>query len=732
MSVSDSVIDYRSFLSRHDMTWNKPPHTPFDSPFAGNGDTGINLFFDEEELYINLANTNVYDNRTLNGREVGTEGTELFMTPRLSLGGFRLDMGRLRGCDMRLSLYDGLISGKIFAGKGSVDFTAYVVEGEPAIVFQWTSDTRASMSYVPVPGISPRQAYMLYHGDSRVSLHYDPPKEPHTVEKDGVTAHVQPKFTKGEYSVAYRVFQDNGVSTLIACVGNGDEDGDTAQFDLVNQIYATLPERRKAHDEFWHNFYTNSFLTLDDTMLEGFYWIQLYKCACATRSDKRVFDTAGPWMGARTAWPATWWNLNVELHYSLLYPTNHLELSASLPNELEWGVEAMADSVPEGCRDGGALVLGRDTTSTLFTKVAKPGESGPDFIRYEQANLLWALHSCYLHFSYGCDDEGLRTRLYPLLRGAVTYLLNFLYDGPDGKLHMYTTTSPEYLQINEDCNYSLSLLVWGLQMLLKLTVRFGIRNNDADMWLNVLNRLTDYPIDGDNGFMIAKDVPYATSHRHYSHLLMFYPLHTYTEDDPERRKVIEDSIRRWQSMPQQLEGYSQTGAASMNAVLGNGEKAYEHLMNVFKGFIMPNTMYHEGYCPVLETPPAAARAMVDMLLYSDDNEIRVFSAVPAKWKDAAFEDMLTECGCRISAKMTDGKPVYVSLTANKACRVRLKVNFAGAPFTCTKDYTEENGAYVLELADGETAAFTVTGADVAIAPVEGDHSFDNWFGQARN
>ena len=49
------------------------------------------------------------------------------------------------------------------------------------------------------------------------------------------------------------------------------------------------------HQQWWHAYYPASFVTLADTRLESFYWINMYKLASGTRGDRVVYDLMGPW-----------------------------------------------------------------------------------------------------------------------------------------------------------------------------------------------------------------------------------------------------------------------------------------------------------------------------------------------------------------------------------------------------------------------------------------------------
>ena len=72
--------------------------------------------------------------------------------------------------------------------------------------------------------------------------------------------------------------------------------------------------------------------------------------------------------------------------------------------------------------------------------------------------------------------------------------------------------------------------------------------------------------------MIGRDVPYAFSHRHYSHLLAAYPLYLINKENPEEYDLIEKSLLYWQGKSGAHQGYSCTGASSISSALGKGNE----------------------------------------------------------------------------------------------------------------------------------------------------------------
>src|SRR5262249_41200873 len=149
----------------------------------------------------------------------------------------------------------------------------------------------------------------------------------------------------------------------------------------------------------------------------------------------------------------------------------------------------------------------------------------------------------------------------------------------------------------------------------------------------------------EHGLKISASVPFEKSHRHYSHLLMIYPLYGMNWDQPENRELITKSLDHWLADPAAFRGYSWTGASSICSMIGRREDAVKYLHNFVdatgKYAAQPNTMYTEAG-PVIETPLSAARSIQDLLISSWGGTIRVFPGVPDAWKDVTVDRMRTE------------------------------------------------------------------------------------------
>jgi hypothetical protein len=424
--------------------------------------------------------------------------------------------------------------------------------------------------------------------------------------------------------------------------------------------------------------------------------------------------TCGPWLES-TPWPATWWNLNVQLEYWLIHGANHLELDAVTRALYEYR-QNLVDQVAEDYRYDSAGIP-RTTDMTLLNgagsgtsgfAVGVPGQSTPT---PEVGNLTWALHNVWLSYRHTMDERILRDVLYPVLRRAIDYYRHFLTAGEDGRLHLPYTFSPEYGVNAPDCNYDLSLLRWGCRTLLDSARVLDLDDPLVPAWQDILARLVDYPIDA-NGFMIGAGVPFAKSHRHYSHLLMVYPLYEVTAEQPDQVELIDRSLKHWVSFEGALQGYTFTGAASICAQLRRGDDAAFYLGELLRRFVQPNTMYKESG-PVIETPLSGSQTIHDMLCQSWGGVIRVFPAVPASWPDATVHNFRTQGAFLLSAVRRQGVTAWVRVRSEAGAPCRLRTGIAGPLAVRDRDGREPRWR---RLPDGDVEIDLRPGQDVLVYP----------------
>ncbi|HSX99683.1 MAG TPA: Tat pathway signal sequence domain protein [Streptomyces sp.] len=712
------------------------PATWYEGPFLGNGFLGSGIYAEPgaepgaapKAVRFTIQHSEVQDHRP----EFGS----LFGLARLPIGHFTLEpVGAITGLDWRLSLRDAELAGTLTTDRGTLSLRALVHNDRSVLAVEVTpSEGERGFRWVfhPADAISPRAAFKPLPDGYRGN----PPAE--LADHAGVTAAVQSLLAGGQHVTAWRERTRGRTRTLYAHVAHSYPRTTalgralTAVRAAARLSYSTLSAPHRA---WWHAYYRKSFLSVPDARIQRFYWIQLYKTASAARRDAPVMATCGPWLEP-TPWPNTWWNLNAQLEYWLVHGSNHLELDA-ITRALSEHRDNLAQEVPAPYRTD-SLGIPRTTDPSLVNGatgaltgygVGAPGQDPPT---PEVGNLTWALHNVWLSYRHTMDESILRDVLFPLLRGAVNYYLHFLEPGPDGRLHLPATFSPEYGGNSRDCAYDLMLLTWGCRTLLESAELLGIDDALAPRWREVLRKRTPYPTDA-NGFMIGADIPFAKSHRHYSHLLAVYPLYELTGDTPEERALIERSLAHWVGFEGALQGYTFTGAASISALLGKGEDALRYLGELMTRFIKPNTMYQESG-PVIETPLSAAQSLHDMVCQSWGGVIRVFPALPAAWTDLAVHDFRTQGAFLLSARREGGTTRWVRLTgeAGAPCRIRHGIagpidvrDGRGRPLRYS---AAGDGVIQVPLRKGDSVLITARGdrPDLAVRPVRPNADAPRW------
>ena len=177
----------------------------------------------------------------------------------------------------------------------------------------------------------------------------------------------------------------------------------------------------------------------------------------------------------------------------------------------------------------------------------------------------------------------------------------------------------------------------------------------------------------EKGFMIGKDVELSSSHRHYSHLMAIYPYRLLNMDDPSHRKITQQSINHWHSMPSALAGYSYTGASAMYSLLGEGDKSIQFLNAFLDRHAEPGGLYRESG-PCFETPMAFATSLLEMLIQSDANHIRIFPSIPSAWQELSFYQLGAEGAFLVDAVKYEGTVQQLKIKSLKGntCKLELQ------------------------------------------------------------
>ncbi|MDF7800127.1 hypothetical protein P4C99_11680 [Pontiellaceae bacterium B1224] len=751
---AETEIDYEAFLNRQDMLWDRVPNRWEVSPYTGNGNVGF-LFYQakgeaKNVISIYAGRHDYYDHRAPHD---GNENLWIYRS-RLPLGHFNLESnGDVLDADLRLDLWNAELTGSITTSKGSYAVRGFSHALIDVIYFETDASEGESIqiSWHPEVPFAPVRATLDAGGgpkggswDRMRTAPYELPPEPTISTEKNVTLCFQPLYeNRGETTTGWEVIgEPDATQILLASIYHSFPEHDSREKVKQNLLKADemLAEQSfiPTHQQWWHDYYPLSFLTINDPEKEAFYWIQMYKFASATRGNGPVMDLMGPWYH-KTFWPMVWGDLNVELQYWTHLTANRLDAGSSLCNWFDKNEQNLYGNVPDHWEDSMGL-------STCFPQdlVGSQGGSVPDM-------LCWILHNYWLHCDFAGDRERMRDGLYPKLKATMNSYINYLNDNPleseDGKIHIKKSWSPEYPGgRGQDVNFTIGLMRWNLQTLLAINEEHNLNDPQAAEWQEMLDNLVEFQIDED-GLRIGAAIPFDKPHRHYSHLLPFYPLAVLTPDTPEGSELLRTSLDHWldvtfnrekKDTAMSVTGYTATGAASMYAWLGDEDQAYHYLDFLIKhDRVSPTTMYAEGN-PVIESPLSFATCIHDMLLQSWGGKIRVFPAVPEVWGDVAFKDFRTQGAFLVSAKKEAGITQFVEVESliGSPCFVQTdipkpKIFINGEPAKKKQVRVLDGGMFQIALQQGDTVVFTPVAleeTDFTIRPIAVADESKNLFG----
>jgi len=738
LSKSNAVtlsVDWPLFLAKQDPVWDRMPANYFEGPFVGNGLVGTILFRDNKEtnsLRFEIGRTDVYDHRP---------GSVAHYAARLPIGHLLLTpSGKILSSSFRTDLWNAEVTGELTTDCGSVTLRCFAPSDSEVLVTQITThggEAGTKVTFVPEQGNSSRYSAQP-NRDKNFKYEPNPPFS--VTEANGMGVCLQPLAAGSDYATAWKESNvKGGKKTIWLSVANRQITTGSAE-DAVAKVEKAIKrgvaDLEKSHRDWWHRFYPTSFVTLPDARLESFYWIQLYKLASATRGDRPVIDLMGPWY-KNSVWAAYWQNLNTQLAYYSVLPANHPELGEPLCHLLHDRQQDLINNVSPEYRSDSAALGNPTGFGNLIAAAPGPVREKLGKGSYHFIALPWLMQQYWLQYRFTMDDSRLRGEIHPLLKRAINTYLHVIDLEPDGRYHIPMGFSDEYGNA-PDTNLNLSLLRWGLQTLIADKERLKLNDPDAVRWKEVLGKLTDYPTD-ETGLMIGKDTPFAKPHRHSSHLFSIFPLHVLNvEDQPDQRQLMEKSIAHFLSFNGDECMFKFTGASSLYAALGDGNEALKSLNRALepqaKGpTVTPNTLYSENGWPTFESPISAQRAILDMLIQSWGDKIRVFPAFPDTWKDAAFYDLRTEGAFLVSAKRSGGKTLFVAIKslAGEPCRVKIDlaepIVAEGIPPTALR---RVNGLLEIDLKKGEQVVLHTQGvaAPFTIQPLTNQSGVANAWG----
>ncbi len=405
-----------------------------------------------------------------------------------------------------------------------------------------------------------------------------------------------------------------------------------------------------------------------------------------------------PWRGNYTV------NINLEENYWPAFVANMEEMA----QPLDAFIQALATNGQYSARNYYGIDKGwcSSHNSDIWAMTYPVGEKreNPMWANWNLGG-AWLVNTLWERYQFTQDKTYLQTVVYPLMKGAATFCLNWLVENPKvaGELITAPSTSPENEYITDKGYHGVTCYggTADLAIIRELFINtiaagkvLGEKNKDLE---KTLARLHPYTIGhmGDLNEWYYDWDDRDITHRHQSHLIGLYPgnhLAQTPSDSPYSGGEI-STLQKAAEKTLELKGDETTGWSTgwrinLWARMKNGEKAYQIYRKLLTAVApeksrIPNYSKGGGTYPNLfdAHPPfqidgnfGGVAGVCEMLIQSRDGEIELLPALPKAWSEGSVSGLCARGGYEVSFEWKGGHVRQCSIKARRNGTVTLKYN----------------------------------------------------------
>lgn len=506
-------VDYKNYISKHDVVFQTPNYEGFEGLTLGNGDIGGMVWCTRSGIELQINKSDLYDKPNNESKTTLRAAARL----KIDFGIPNTEWLYLEDFEARMSMYNATSS---FRSKTPFSDT-YIENWVDANANAWIIDCKVTTKGELQSGTSMRIEmerwgsrsfggwYGGYSKDASAGLGKAKVNTKNgdvyfTEEFDGLEFLVacrligvesSPKIMNSKLAVIETGRSNDINARVIVSLVTSNESNNLLEDAieiLDNKEKETIEKSKAAHDAWWKNFWERSFVSIPDDYIENIYYYRRYLTASASRGNFPIVFNGSLWTWNHDLrqWvtPHHW---NTQQQYWGVAVQNDCDLMLPYINtyfRLMPYAEAYAKE--RGVENALLWSEAHDFLGNMVYKYR--GDMLNNFTPASQiAAVFWE------YYQFTDDKEFLEDKCYPFMKKAAQFYVAYLkWDEERQEYYSFPTQPYEHASNNQLKNSSSdrymieALLSWCVQSAEIL----GVDNLEIQEWTNILNHLWEPPV----------------------------------------------------------------------------------------------------------------------------------------------------------------------------------------------------------------------------------------------